>query len=56
MKLSQAMGILARFSRTGHIDPDLFAVFVREKVYIKYAEQFLDPQQMDTVDETALLR
>ncbi len=54
MKLSQAMEILARLSRTGHIDPDLFAVFVREKVYRQYAGRFLDPQQVDAVNESAL--
>jgi hypothetical protein len=38
----------------GHIDPDLFDIFVRKKVYLRYAEQFLDPDQIDEVDETAL--
>ena len=47
MKLSQALDILKRFSEEGHIDPDLFAVFVRRKVYLRYAEQFLDPAQID---------
>ncbi|MBI5792151.1 MAG: hypothetical protein HZA63_11810, partial [Rhodocyclales bacterium] len=43
--------IMGKFSEGGHIDPDLFDVFVREKVYLKYAEQFLDGQQIDAVDE-----
>ncbi|MBI4983993.1 MAG: GAF domain-containing protein [Rhodocyclales bacterium] len=51
MKLSQAISIMGKFSEGGHIDPDLFDVFVREKVYLKYAEQFLDGQQIDAVDE-----
>ena len=50
MKLSQAMGIMHRFKLNGHIDPDLFDVFVTEKVYLKYAEQFLDPWQIDAVN------
>ena len=54
MKLSQAMGIMANFKKNGHIDPDLFNVFVKEKVYLKYAQQFLDPQQIDEVDTAAL--
>jgi len=54
MKLSQAMGIMANFRKNGHIDPDLFDVFVREGVYRRYAEQFLDPAQIDAVDETVL--
>lgn len=34
----------------GHIDPDLFHIFVEEKVYLEYAEQFLLPSQIDEVD------
>ncbi len=50
MKLSQAMGIMQRFKENGHIDPDLFDVFVAEKVYLQYAERFLDPWQIDAVN------
>jgi HD-GYP domain-containing protein (c-di-GMP phosphodiesterase class II) len=50
MKLSQAMAIMHRFSRNGHIDPDLFEVFVKTGVYQRYAEQFLDPWQIDEVN------
>ena len=50
MKLSQAMGIMAKFKHNGHIDPDLFDVFVNQKVYESYATQFLDPWQFDEVD------
>lgn len=55
MKLSQAMSILANFRRNNHIDADLFEVFVRERVYREYAERFLDAEQIDEVDEQALL-
>jgi hypothetical protein len=34
----------------GHIDPDLFDVFIREEVYLEYAQQFLAPEQIDNVD------
>ena len=54
MKLSQAMGIMANFRKGGHIDPDLFDVFVKQGVYRRYAEQFLDPAQIDQVDEMQL--
>nr|MBP9118930.1 phosphohydrolase [Methyloversatilis sp.] len=50
MRLSEALTILGRFSLNGHIDPDLFDVFVRQRVYLKYAETFLDPEQIDDVD------
>jgi HD-GYP domain-containing protein (c-di-GMP phosphodiesterase class II) len=50
MKLSEAMGILKKFCEgNGHIDPDLFDVFVKQQIYLKYAEQFLDPAQIDVV-------
>jgi len=51
MKLSEAMRILEKFRDNGHIDPDLFEVFAKRKVYLKYARDFLDPAQVD-VDNT----
>nr|WP_201740767.1 HD family phosphohydrolase [Rhodoferax sp. TS-BS-61-7] len=53
MKLSQAMGIMHKFRTGGHIDPDLFDIFVQEQVYLRYAEQFLDPWQIDEVNPQA---
>lgn len=50
MKLSQAMGIMHKFCAGGHIDPDLFDIFVKQGVYRRYAEQFLDPWQIDEVN------
>jgi hypothetical protein len=47
MKLSQAMSIMEKFRQNGHIDPDLFDVFVKEGVYLRYAREFLDPWQID---------
>ena len=52
--LSESLNILGKFKLNGHIDPDLFDVFVREKVYLKYAQQFLDSAQVDAVDEGAI--
>ncbi len=49
MKLSQAMGIMYKFRMNGHIDPDLFDIFVDQGVYLRYAQQFLDPWQIDDV-------
>ena len=47
--LRESMEILGKFKENGHIDPDLFDVFVRHKVYEKYAQRFLDPEQIDEV-------
>ena len=52
--LSESLEILGRFSQNGHIDPDLFDVFVRRKVYLRYAEMFLDKEQIDDVDESKI--
>jgi response regulator RpfG family c-di-GMP phosphodiesterase len=52
--LSESLHILGNFRKNGHIDPDLFDVFVRRKVYLKYAETFLNPEQIDTVDESKI--
>jgi len=48
--LSESLRILGEFRLNGHIDPDLFDIFVRSKVYLQYARQFLDPDQIDEVD------
>nr|WP_295941983.1 HD family phosphohydrolase [uncultured Acidovorax sp.] len=54
MTLSQALAIMCRMRDNGHIDPDLFEVFVRERVYLRYGEQFLEAGQVDAVDVTAM--
>jgi HD-GYP domain-containing protein (c-di-GMP phosphodiesterase class II) len=52
--LSESLEILGKFRLNGHIDPDLFDVFVRKKVYRRYAELFLDKEQIDDVDESKI--
>jgi HD-GYP domain-containing protein (c-di-GMP phosphodiesterase class II) len=54
MKLSQALTILGNFRNNGHVDPDLFNVFVKQKVYLNYAERFLDASQIDAVVDSTL--
>ena len=48
--LTESLTILGKFKLNGHIDPDLFDVFMWEKVYEKYAREFLSPEQIDDVD------
>jgi HD-GYP domain-containing protein (c-di-GMP phosphodiesterase class II) len=52
--LSESLEILGRFRLNGHVDPDLFDVFVRKKVYLRYAEAYLDPEQIDVVDHSKI--
>lgn len=54
--LSESLALMAGMVRDGHLDPDLFELFVRTHVYRQYAEGFLRPEQIDEVDEEALLR
>lgn len=54
MKLSQALTIMGRMVEDNHLDPDLFAVFVEEGVYLDYARQHLADDQFDTVDTASL--
>ncbi|HHJ80546.1 MAG TPA: HD domain-containing protein, partial [Candidatus Tenderia electrophaga] len=47
MSLSQALKILASMAEEGHVDPDLLEIFVQQKVYLRYAEKNLHPDQID---------
>lgn len=55
MKLSQALSILAKMAATGHIDPDLFEIFIVKKAYLTYADRFLSADQVDEVSEAGIL-
>jgi HD-GYP domain-containing protein (c-di-GMP phosphodiesterase class II) len=48
--LSETLAILGRMKERQHIDPDLFDVFLRERVYLDYARRFLDPALIDRID------
>ncbi|HEY4342310.1 MAG TPA: HD domain-containing phosphohydrolase, partial [Steroidobacteraceae bacterium] len=50
--LTESLAILGKMKLTGHIDPDLFDVFMWAKIYEKYAKECLDPDQIDEVDIT----
>jgi HD-GYP domain-containing protein (c-di-GMP phosphodiesterase class II) len=48
--LSESLFILGKMSLVGHVDPDLFDVFIREQVYLEYAKKYLSANQIDEVD------
>ncbi len=52
--LSETLHILGKMKLENHIDPDIFDLFVREKVYLRYAEMFLEREQIDLVDESTI--
>ncbi len=47
LSLRRALTILQAMCDEGHVDADLFELFVREKVYLSYAIEHLDPEQID---------
>jgi HD-GYP domain-containing protein (c-di-GMP phosphodiesterase class II) len=48
--LSECLQIMGKMKLDNHIDPDLFDLFISEKVYLRYAEQYLDADQIDQID------
>ena len=52
--LSEALAILGQMALDKHIDRDLFDLFVREQVWLRYAEQYMDSAQIDAVDVTKI--
>lgn len=49
-KVSDALRIMRFMVKDGHIDPQLFRLFVESGVYKDYARQYLKPDQVDEVD------
>jgi HD-GYP domain-containing protein (c-di-GMP phosphodiesterase class II) len=48
--LSESIRIMALMRKDGHVDPELFDLFLASGVYREYAERFLQPEQIDEVD------
>ena len=48
--VSVAIDIMHKMVLDGHIDADCFELFVKEKVYMQYAHQYLKREQTDEVD------
>ncbi|MYM90776.1 GAF domain-containing protein [Rugamonas sp. FT82W] len=52
--LSESLRILGNFSLNGHIDPDLFDIFIRSKIYLQFAHKNMDEKQIDVIDEALI--
>ncbi|HHQ4554352.1 TPA: HD-GYP domain-containing protein, partial [Aeromonas veronii] len=48
--LSEAIRIMGFMQQDHHIDPELFALFLRSGVYLRYAERYMSPELIDEVD------
>ncbi len=49
--LSMAVDILAKMKEENHIDPDLFDVFIRERIFQRYADEYIRPTRPELVDD-----
>lgn len=48
--LSESVKILHKFKMDNHIDAELFDLFLRSGAYLRYAQRFLKPEQIDRVE------
>jgi len=53
--LSESISIMHKMKLKGRIDPDLFNLFLRSGVHLRYAKRFLSPDQIDLTDITPYL-
>lgn len=55
-KLSEAIKIMAFMKKDNHLDPDLLDLFLESGVWRKYADTFLQPDQIDEPDLDFVLK
>ncbi len=53
-KLSEALCILGIMKQKKHIDPDLFDIFIQERIYLSYAHEYLEPDKIDIDDPSEI--
>ena len=53
-KLSECLKIMGFMKQDEHIDPDIFEIFIKQQVYLDYADEFLDPAQIDEIEEAKI--
>ncbi|WP_201352172.1 HD domain-containing phosphohydrolase [Hydrogenimonas urashimensis] len=53
--LSEALRIMAAMVREGHLDAEIFKLFLRSGIYKEYAQKYLKPEQIDAVDIDRIL-
>ena len=49
-KLSEVLGIMKEMKNNGHIDPDLYDIFIRSRVFQEYANQNIKSEQIDEIN------
>lgn len=54
--LSESIKIMSFMVKDGHLDPDLFELFLSSGVYMRFAKEYMEPEQQDSVDCSDYLR
>jgi HD-GYP domain-containing protein (c-di-GMP phosphodiesterase class II) len=49
-KLSESLRIMMFMAKDKYIDPEIYNLFLKEKIYLKYAELFLDKELIDEIN------
>lgn len=49
-KLSQVLSIMRDMKNNGHLDPDLYELFIKSGVYLDYAKNYISPEQIDLIN------
>ncbi|MBF0218775.1 MAG: HD domain-containing protein [Gammaproteobacteria bacterium] len=52
--LTESLKILGFMKKENHIDPDVFDLFIRQRIYLKYAEANMSAKQIDNVDHSKI--
>lgn len=54
--LSECMKILGFMSKEGHIDPDIYVLFIESKLWDEYANKYLEEDQLDIPDADEFIK
>ena len=54
-KLSKAINILRYMALDNEIDKNIFNLFIQQKIYLKYAKEYINPSQIDKINDKDLL-
>lgn len=55
-KLSESLNIMANMVNDNHLDRQLFILFIESGIWQDYAKTYIQPEQVDLIDITTLLR
>jgi HD-GYP domain-containing protein (c-di-GMP phosphodiesterase class II) len=54
-KLSEILHIMQKMKNSGHLDPDVYELFIQSGVYMDYAKEYLDKDQIDEINPVEYL-